>query len=276
MLCATRSWRPRRSCPASVTSSAPFRLDGRVALVTGAGTPTGIGNQVARAYVAAGARVALADLDAEGARRNAGELGAGAMGLGADVTDPASVAAAVSEVTQAMGPVDILVNSAGITRRAKVWEFTLEEFDLVMAVNVRGGLICLQAVVEGMKQRGWGRVIWLSSIAGKQGGGVFGSAHYACSKAAVIGLCQGAARDLGPFGITSNAIAPGLVLTGMVGRVAGGEVEQQLADQISASAPMRRPGVAADIAAAALFFASEEAGYVTGEVMDVNGGAYMD
>lgn len=252
-----------------------FRLDHRVAFITGAGSPTGIGFEIGRAFTAAGARVALADLDEAGARRNAATL-PGALGLGLDVNEPESVGRALAEVRGALGPVDILVNSAGLTRRRKVWEIPLEEFDEVMNVNVRGGLICLQAVVEDMKSRGWGRIIWLSSIAGKQGGGVFGSAHYACSKAAVIGLCQGAARDLGPFGITSNAIAPGLVRTGMVARVAGAEVEAGLDEQVSAAAPLRRAAVAADVAAAALFFASDEAGYVTGEVMDVNGGAYMD
>jgi 3-oxoacyl-[acyl-carrier protein] reductase len=254
----------------------PFRLDGRVALVTGGGSPRGIGRAVGAALCAAGARVALLDLDLEGTRRNAAAVDGEAMGVAADVTDPASIAAAVRSVRDRFGPVEILVNSAGITRGRPLWEVPLEEFDQVMAVNVRGGFICLQAVVEGMKERGWGRVIWLSSVAGKQGGGVFGSTHYATSKAAVIGLCQGAARELGPFGITSNAIAPGLTLTGLVAASSSPEVEAAIHERVRTTVPLRRAAEPEDVAAAALYLASEEAAYVTGEILDVNGGAYFD
>jgi NAD(P)-dependent dehydrogenase (short-subunit alcohol dehydrogenase family) len=255
----------------------PFRLDGRTALVTGAGSVRGIGREVARALAMAGARVALADLDADGAARNAAELGGAAIGLGVDVTDPASVAGAVARARDELGPVEVLVCSAGITRGTALWDVTLMEFDRVMAVNVRGGFICLQAVLPDMRARGWGRVILLGSQAGKQGGGVFGSTHYACSKAALRGLCQGAARELGPFGITCNVISPGMVDTEIV--VTGGATPEQrdrLAEQVSAAAPMRRIARPSDVAAAALYLASEEAGYVTGEVLDVNGGAYFD
>jgi NAD(P)-dependent dehydrogenase (short-subunit alcohol dehydrogenase family) len=259
-----------------MVDASPFRLDGRVALVTGAGSERGIGRAVAGVLHAAGARVAVADADAEGARRNAADLGEGALGMAVDVLDEASVAACAAEVRGKLGGVTVLVNAAGITRSRPVWEITLEEYDRVMDVNVRGGLLCMNAVVSDMRAAGWGRLIWISSISGKQGGGIFGSAHYAASKAAVIGLCQAAARELGPFGITSNAIAPGLVLTGIVARASSPEREAEIARRVAETVPARRVGRPEDVAYAALYLASEEAGYVTGEVLDVNGGAYFD
>ena len=155
------------------------------------------------------------------------------------MTQPESVAAVVAAVEQQFGPVDILVNNAGITRSTLLWETSLDEFDQVMAINLRGGFVCLQAVLPGMMRRRWGRIIWLSSLAGKQGGGVFGTAHYAASKAGVIGLCQSAARQLGPYGITSNAIAPGLVLTGLVPRTGGAETADRLKQDVERSVPLR-------------------------------------
>ena len=254
----------------------PFRLDGRVALVTGAGSADGIGQAIARVYASAGAAVALADQDASGAERNAHAIGDRTLGVHLDVTQPESVAAAVAVVERELGPVDILVNNAGITRSTVLWETSLEEFDQVMAINLRGGFVCLQAVLEGMMTRRRGRVIWLSSIAGKQGGGVFGTAHYAASKAGVIGLCQAAARQLGPYGITSNAIAPGLVLTGLLPRTGGAEMADRLRQDVERNAPMRRAATPLDIAHAALFLATDAASYITGEIVDVNGGVYFD
>ena len=258
----------------------PFRLDGRVALVTGAGSPTGIGRAIAAAFAQAGARVVLGDVDAAGAERNAQALaatGAHAAAVALDVTDEASVTEAVAEAARrAGGPIDILVNNAGITSNTRLVDLTVAEYDRLMAINLRGAFLCLKAVIPGMVERRFGRVIWMSSVAGKQGGGVFGTSHYAASKAGMIGLCQGAARELAPFGITSNAIAPAMVLTGLVAKAGGEEAERRQDERNRELIPVGRSAVADDVAAAALFLASEEAGYVTGEVMDVNGGLYFD
>ena len=244
----------------------------RIALVTGAGSERGLGNAIARALAGAGAEVVLSDIDVDGARRNAAAIGARARALALDVTSEESVAEAVREA----GRVDVLVNNAGITQRRAIWELSIDEFDRMLAINLRGGFLCLSAVVKGMMERRWGRVIWISSVAGKQGGGIIGTAHYAASKAAVIGLCQAAARELGPYGITSNAIAPGFILTGIATRAVDAQAEREMDEKISAEAPMRRSGLPDDVAAAAAFLASEEAGYITGEVMDVNGGIHFD
>ena len=247
-------------------------LAGKVALVTGAGSATGLGNAIARAFATARAEVVLGDVDIEGATRNAAAIGIMARAIFMDVTDEGSVQAAVHEI----GPVDILVNNAGVTQRIPIWELSMDDFDRVLSINLRGGFVCLRAVVAGMMARRWGRVIWISSVAGKQGGGIIGTAHYAASKAGVIGLCQAAARELGPYGITSNAIAPGFILTGIATKALDANQEAELDRTISASAPVRRSGIPDDVASAALFLASVEAGYVTGEVIDVNGGIYFD
>ena len=247
-------------------------LAGKVALVTGAGSATGIGNATARALAAAGARVVLADVDIDGATRNAHAIGDAGRALYMDVTDEGSVQAAVADI----GPVDILVNNAGITQRVPIWELSTEDFDRLLSINLRGGFLCLKAVVAGMMARRWGRIIWISSVAGKQGGGIIGTSHYAASKAGVIGLCQAAARELGPYGITSNAIAPGFILTGIATKALDADQELEIDRRISATAPVRRSGLPEDVAAAAAYLASEEASYVTGEVLDVNGGIYFD
>ena len=247
-------------------------LAGKVALVTGAGSATGLGNAIARALATAGAEVVLSDVDIDGATRNAAAIGAAGRAIFMDVRDESSVQAAVHDI----GPVDILVNNAGVTQRVPIWELSTDDFDRLLSINLRGGFVCLRAVVAGMMARGWGRVIWISSVAGRQGGGIIGTAHYAASKAGVIGLCQAAARELGPYGITSNAIAPGFILTGIATKALDAGQEAEIDRNISATAPVRRSGIPEDVANAALFLASVEAGYVTGEVIDVNGGIYFD
>ena len=247
-------------------------LTGKVALVTGAGSSRGLGNAIARSLAGAGATVVLADVDLDGAARNAALIGEAARAVLMDVTDERSVQAGVREI----GRVDILVNNAGITQRTPIWELSIADFDRLLSINLRGGFVCLKAVVAGMMTRRWGRIIWISSVAGKQGGGIIGTAHYAASKAGVIGLCQAAARELGPYGITSNAIAPGFILTGIATKAIGADQERELDRAISDAAPVGRSGQPEDVANAALFLASPEASYVTGEVMDVNGGIYFD
>ena len=247
----------------------------RVALVTGAGSRSGIGRFSAAALLDAGVDVALADVDVDGAITNAAELQAvagKAIGVSMDVTDERSVHDAVRTVERDLGRVDILVNNAGISDPTPLQEMRRPVFERVMQVNLVGGFVCLMAVIPGMRERGWGRVIWISSLAGKQGGGFFGTAAYAASKAGVIGLCQAAARELGPYGITSNAIAPGYVH----GTALVGERARELDEITKSAAPLRRSGRPEDIGAAVRFLASDDAAYITGEVMDVNGGLYFD
>src|SRR5260370_6716357 len=161
-------------------------LVGKVALVTGAGSATGLGNAIARALATAGAEVVLGDIDIVGATRNAAALGAAARAIHMDVADESSVQAAVHEI----GPVDILVNNAGVTQRMPICELSTDDFDRLLSINLRGGFVCLKAVVAGMMARRCGRVIWISSVAGKHGGGIIRTAHYAAIKTGVVGTMQ--------------------------------------------------------------------------------------
>jgi 3-oxoacyl-[acyl-carrier protein] reductase len=256
-----------------------LRLDGKVALVTGAGSARGLGRAISRRLASAGALLIATDIDEHGAQETA-ELcrqdGSAGLALSIDVTDEASVEAGFARAVERFGRIDILVNNAGISAATPAWEIGVAEFDRMMAINLRGGFLCARAAMPLLMERRWGRIIWLSSVAGKQGGGVFGSAHYAASKAGVIGLCQALARQLGPWGVTSNAIAPGLVDTDIVARSMSAEEYASLSTSIAEQVPLRRIAQPADVAAAAHFLASEAASYITGEIIDVNGGLYFD
>jgi 3-oxoacyl-[acyl-carrier protein] reductase len=256
-----------------------LRLDGKVALVTGAGSSRGIGRAIALRLAQAGARLVVGDVDKSGVQETANLCqgnGEASLALELDVTDEGSVEAAFTRTVERFGRLDILVNNAGISEATPAWDISVPQFDRMVAINLRGGFLCARAATPLMMEQRWGRLIWLSSVAGKQGGGVFGSAHYAASKAGVIGLCQALARQLGPFGVTSNAVAPGLIDTDIIARTMPNDDYAALRDRIAGQVPVRRVGQAADIAAAVHFLATDAASYINGEILDVNGGLYFD
>ncbi len=247
--------------------------------MTGAGSERGIGRAIALRLARAGAAVTVGDVDLDGARKTVATIeaeGAHALAVPLDVTDEQSVAQAVASVVERFGRVDILVNNAGISRSTPIWDITAAEWDRTLDVNLRGAFLCSKAVLPGMRERGYGRIVCIASVAGKQGGGIFGSVHYAASKAGLRGLCQGLARQCAPYGITSNAIAPSLVDTDIARRELGDETYRKLEERIRTTVPLGRLGRPEDIAAACHFLVSDAASYITGEILDVNGGSYYD
>jgi 2-hydroxycyclohexanecarboxyl-CoA dehydrogenase len=247
----------------------------RVAVVTGGGS--GMGLETARQLAARGNKVAILDLSGESAELAAKEIGGSApnthaIGLAADVADRAAVDAALEQVRSQLGPIEIIVTSAGLDAFVDFTEITAEQWTRMLAVNLTGTFNCLQSAVPDMLAGGWGRMVTISSSSAQSGAKRM--AHYVASKGGVIGLTKALAVELAPHGITVNTIPPGFIDTPMVRRA---EDKGDLPDVnlIVKQTPVRRAGTPADIAAAAVFLCSEEAGYITGQALNVNGGWYL-
>jgi 3-oxoacyl-[acyl-carrier protein] reductase len=247
---------------------------GRCAVVTGAGR--GFGEQIAVDLAALGASVGVVDLDGDAAAACVARLeeaGASAVAATCDISDAASVRTAFAAVQDRLGAVDVLVNNAGIAAFTPFLETTEEEFDRIFAVNYTGTFNCCQAVVAGMIERRYGRIVNISSVAGKRGGGFLGRVTYSSAKAGVIGFTKALARELAPHGVTVNAVAPGAMDTEMT-KVLRDDAE--LLARVVASIPLGRRGDIQDVSDATCFLASDLAGYLTGETINVDGGVMME
>lgn len=246
------------------------------AVVTGAASIRGIGRATARRLASDGWAVAIVDLDGDAAAAAAAELaeefGVPALGLGADVTDEASVDAAVSRIEAELPPVGGLANIAGITSPVPFFETTLVEWNRVMAINATGTYLTTKRVAAGMVARGYGRIVNMSSVSAQRGGGVFGKVPYSAAKAAILGFTRALARELGPTGVTVNAVTPGVVDTDI--RV--GATNPELEAKLAADVPLGRQGTPQDIAALFAFLLSHDAGYITGATYDINGGSHIN
>ncbi len=247
----------------------------RTAVVTGAATRRGIGRATAHALAAAGWNVAVLDLDEAGAKDTADEVadrhGVRAFGLACDVTDETSVAAAADVLTADAPPVGALVNNAGITSPTRFLDVDGPEWDRIFAVNVRGAYNITRRLVPGMVERGFGRVVFLSSVSAERGGGVFGGVAYSAAKAAQLGFARALAREVGPQGVTVNSVAPGLIDTDITGDALDGERRAELV----AGIPVGRNGLVTDVADLITYLCREESGYITGATYDVNGGSHI-
>ena len=254
------------------------RLAGKTALITGAAR--GIGCHFAQAYAAEGARVAMADIDIERARAEAGRIGDQAIAVEMDVTSQDSIEAAVASVTDAFGGIDILVNNAAVFTAAPIAEITRADYSNVFEINVAGTLFTMQAVARGMIERGaGGKIINMASQAGRRGEPLV--AVYCATKAAVISLTQSAGLNLIEHGINVNAIAPGVVdgeywdgVDAFFARYEN-KAPGQKKREVGANVPFGRMGRPEDLAGMAVFLASDEANYVVAQTYNVDGGQWM-
>ena len=242
------------------------RLNNKVCLITGAAQ--GIGLATAEAFAREGAIVVLADLKPEPvaeAVKRCQSLGARAEGHALDVTDRARVAAVVADVLARHGRIDVLVNNAGITQDARLQKMTLEQFDRVIDVNLRGVFHCAQLVADAMVQQGSGVILNASSVVGIYGN--YGQTNYAASKFGVIGFTKTWARELGPKGVRVNAVAPGFIETPILSTI-----PDKVVAEMQQRVPLRRLGRPEEIASVYAFLASDDASYVNGAVIEVSGG----
>jgi 3-oxoacyl-[acyl-carrier protein] reductase len=247
-----------------------MRFEGKVAIITGAGR--GIGKAIAERLASEGADVVICDIDKEAAERTAEEIrskySVKAIAISADVANEGDVNSMVEETIKNFGRVDFLINNAGITKDSLLLRMSEEEWDKVIAVDLKSVFLCTRAVIRHMMRQRFGRIVNISSVIGLRGN--VGQVNYASAKAGIIGFTKSAARELAGRNITVNAVAPGYIQTEMTERLPQ-EVKEEMLKQV----PLGRPGLPEDVAGVVAFLCSEDASYITGEIIRVDGGMAM-
>lgn len=248
--------------------SQPPLLDGKVAVISGAASPRGIGFATARMFARHGARVVILDLDAKAAADAAAAIGPEHRGYACNVADQKACFDAAEKVIAEFGRIDVLINNAGITQPVKTLEIDPASWDRILDVNLRGVLYLSQAVLPQMKKQQSGSIACMSSVSAQRGGGILGGPHYSAAKAGVLGLAKAMAREFGAEGIRVNCVTPGLIQTD----ISTGKISDEKKAEIAAGIPLNRLGEADEVASVYLFLASGLSSYITGAVIDVNGG----
>lgn len=246
-------------------------LEGRTAIITGAASERGIGKATAKLFAMHGARVAIVDLDRKQVDAAVKTVaGNNHIGLVCDVTSQGQCSETVAQAIAAFGRVDILVNNAAVSKGTRILDVSLAEYDLVQDVNVKGTFLMSQAIVPHMRSNSAGNIVCLASVAGQRGGGLYGSSHYAASKAGAIGLGKALGRELAADNIRVNIVSPSLIKTD-----GSPNDSAQRRVQFEQDVPLRRSGSVWEVAGAILFAASDLSGYCTGATIDVNGGFHI-
>ena len=247
----------------------------RVAVVTGSGSPRGIGRETIMELAKRGASLVVADMNYEGAKAVAAEAAekyhVQALAVEVNITDETSVKAMYDTIDKTFHRLDILVNNAGITQPKATEDMTVDDFMKIITVNMLGTFLCSKYAVPLMKKNHYGRIVSLSSVSGKRGGGVYGGSHYSAAKAGILGFSKAFAREVVDYGVTVNCVCPGAIATDIRKGISD-EKEAAIADGV----PMHRVGTAKEVADTICFLASDLASYITGEDIDINGGSHMD
>ena len=243
-------------------------LKDKVAVITGGAGLNGLGFATARMMAAQGAKVVILDLEQANPQAAAAELGAGHLGLVANVTDKASCEAAAAKIKAHFGRIDVLVNNAGITQPAKFLDISGSDYDRILDVSLRGTLYASQAVLPTMIEQKSGAIVCISSVSAQRGGGILGGPHYSAAKAGVLGLARAMAREYGGSNIRVNCVTPGLIATD----INKGKIPEDKRQGILDGIPLARIGEPNDVAGCVLFLASDLSKYCTGITLDVNGG----
>jgi 3-oxoacyl-[acyl-carrier protein] reductase len=241
-------------------------LTGKVAVVTG--SARGIGRTIAERFLEAGAKVVISDLDQGAVDTVVSELGDNAIGIKANVTKADEVAALIDGTVERLGSLDIVVNNAGITRDTLMMRMDENDWDMVLDINLKGAFLVTKTASRVMMKQRHGRIVNISSVVGLIGNA--GQSNYSASKAGLLGLTKSAAKELAGRGITVNAVAPGFIETDMTK-----SLPESAREAFLQNIALKRPGSPADVASAVLFFASDEAAYITGQVLAVDGGLTM-
>lgn len=252
-----------------------FQLTDKVALITGSGSPRGIGRAIAIALATQGAKICLADMNEEGLKTVAADIEKitpNVMTAVMNVTDAMSIEKAMAAVVAKWGRLDILVNNAGVTQAKRVLDMTEEDWDRIIDINMKGAFLVTKAALPQMLKQKYGRIVNMSSVSAKRGGGVFGGAHYSAAKSGILAFGKALSREVSKDGITINAVAPGMVATDIRGGVESEEDQKKMTLDVLRGR-MARPD---EVAACVAFLASDEADYITGEEIDLNGGSHMD
>ena len=246
-------------------------LEGKVAVISGGASPRGIGFATAKLFAEHLAKVAILDIDGKGAVAAAALIGPAHRGYACDVSDKSSCETVVGAEVPDFGHIDVLINNAGVTQPAKVCDIDPASWERLMAVNLRGVLYLTQVTIPYLKRNGGGAIACTSSVSAQRGGGILGGPHYSAAKAGVLGLAKAMARELGSDHIRVNCVTPGLIYTD----INADKIDDKRRAEIKAGIPLDRIGAPADVAGAFLFLASDLSSYVTGAVIDVNGGMHI-